>query len=110
MNLLFPFVSSCQASLIKLWDRHQPLSRGNLKHDDAASATGSHVEMVTVPALGPEWKASELYDMSRTGKKERKSEARGQKWRAWRRGEQGLCGRWFTWRFTVFFVFGLCIA
>jgi len=21
-----------------------------------------------------------------------------------------MCGRWFTWRFTIFFVFGLCIA
>jgi len=51
-----------------------------------------------------------LHDMSRSVKKERKSEARCQKWKQWRRGERGLCGRWFTWRFTVFFVFGLCVA
>lgn len=99
-----------EALLTELWNRYQPISRGSLKHEDTASATGTHVEMVTVPALGPEWKASELRDMSRNGKKERKAEARGQKWKEWRRGERGMCGGWFTWRFTVYFVFGLCIA
>ena len=96
--------------LIELWDRYQSLPRTDLKHDDAASATGTQVEMVTVPALGPEWKASELHDMSRSGKKERKAEVRNKKWKDWRRGERGICGGWFTWRFTVFFIFGLCIA
>jgi hypothetical protein len=48
--------------------------------------------------------------MSRSGKKERKTEARSQRWKEWRRGNRGFCGGWFTWRFTVFFVFGLCIA
>jgi len=96
--------------LIELWNRYQSLSRGSLKHDDSVSATGTQVEMVTVPALGPEWKASELHNMTRSAKKERKAEVRGHKWKQWRRGERGLCGRWFTWRFTVFFVFGWCIA
>ena len=98
-----------------LWNRYTtpypaPLSRGSLKHDDAASTTGTQVEMVTVPALGPEWKASELHEMTRGAKKERKAEARGQAWKDWRRGKRGICGSWFTWRFTVFFVFGLCVV
>ena len=108
--MLFLTVSRPRALLIDSWNRYQPVSRGKLIQDDAVSATGTHVEMVTVPALGPEWKASELHEMSRSGKKERNTEARNQKWKDWKRGNRGLCGRWFTWRFTVFFVFGLCIA
>ncbi|KAF9651358.1 hypothetical protein BDM02DRAFT_3091380 [Thelephora ganbajun] len=101
---------SYSAAFVDHEPTYQPFSRGSLKHDDSASATGTQVEMVTVPALGPEWKASELYDMSQSAKKERKAEARGQKFKEWRRGERGMCGSWFTWKFTVFFVFGLCIA
>jgi len=105
------FSSICEVSLlIELWHRYPSRSHGSLKHEDAASATGTHVEMVTVPALGPEWKASELHDMTRSAKKERKAEDRNQKWKDWRRGNRGLCGGWFTWKFTVFFAFGLCIA
>jgi len=105
---LFRWCARCL--LTGLWNRYQPISHGSFKQEDSASATEGQVEMVTVPALGPEWKASELRDMSRTGKKERKSEARGLRWKEWRRGERGLCGSWFTWRFTIFFVFGLCIG
>ena len=93
-----------------VWNRYQPISRGSFKREDMTGATGTQVEMVTVPALGPEWKASELREISRSGKKEREADARGVKWKEWRRGQRGLCGGWFTWRFTVFFVFGLCIA
>ena len=92
------------------WNRYSSISHGSVKHEDTASATGTQVEMVTVPALGPEWKASELHDMTQSAKKERKAEERGQKWQDWRRGKRGICGSWFTWRFTVWFVFGLCIA
>jgi len=101
----------CEVSLlIELLHRYPSRSHGSLKHEEAASTTGTHVEMVTVPALGPEWKASELHDMTRGAKKERKAEVRNQRWKDWRRGKRGLCGNWFTWKFTVFFVFGLCIA
>ncbi|KAF9778724.1 hypothetical protein BJ322DRAFT_1014202 [Thelephora terrestris] len=98
--------------LIHTRDRYQPVTRGSVKplHDDSASATGTQVEMVTVPVLGPEWKTSELHEMSRSAKKERNAEDRTKKYKQWRRGQRGLCGRWCTWRFTVFFVFGLCIA
>jgi len=44
--------------------------------------------------------------MTQSAKKERKAKDRNQKWR---RGNRGLCGGWFTWKFAVFFVFGLCM-
>ncbi|KAJ7636898.1 hypothetical protein FB45DRAFT_907659 [Roridomyces roridus] len=69
-----------------------------------STATGP-VEMVTVPALGPEWKKDELRDMTKAGKRERKSDARKALWRDWTRGDRG--GRWCTKRFIVFVCFGL---
>ncbi|KZT28726.1 hypothetical protein NEOLEDRAFT_1154261 [Neolentinus lepideus HHB14362 ss-1] len=83
-----------------------------IKHEEefsAASTTGP-VEMVTVPALGAEWGAGELKAMTKTGKRERKTESRKQLWKEWNRGERGLCGSWFTRRFLAFFMFGLCCA
>jgi hypothetical protein len=77
--------------------------------DDAGSTIGP-VELVTVPALGPEWKRSEMRDMTKAGKREKKSESRAQKWKEWRRGERGLCGRWFTRKFLVFFLFGFAVV
>ena len=66
--------------------------------------------MVTVPALGPEWAKDEMHQMTKAGKKERKNESRAQFWKSWNRGERGLCGRYFTRRVFVFFLFGLCCA
>lgn len=63
------------------------------------------VEMVTVPALGPEWKKSEMRDMTKAGKRERKAESRRQLWQDWTRGNRG--GKWLTKRTIVFFCFGL---
>lgn len=88
---------------------YQPISHPRGKNDDAASSI-SPVEMVTVPALGPEWKASELHNMTKSAKREQKSEAQQQWWKEWTRGERGLCGMYFTKRFTVFFIFALCVA
>jgi len=88
---------------------YQPISHPPSKYDDVASSIGP-VEMVTVPALGPEWKASELRNMTKSGKREQKTEAQKKVWKDWRRDKRGLCGDYFTRRFTVFFVFGLCIA
>ncbi|PSS34087.1 hypothetical protein PHLCEN_2v1881 [Hermanssonia centrifuga] len=48
--------------------------------------------MITVPALGPEWKASELRDMTKRGRREDAADRRAQKWKEWRRGERGLVG------------------
>ena len=64
--------------------------------------------MVTVPALGAEWGKDEMYQMTKTGRKERKHETRKDFWKAWNRGERGLCGRYFTRKVLVWFLFGLC--
>lgn len=68
------------------------------------------VEMVTVPALGPEWAKDEMRDMTKSGRRERKKEARKQFWKEWNRGQRGLCGKYFTRKVLVFFLFGLCVA
>ncbi|KAI0365334.1 hypothetical protein BV20DRAFT_1125022 [Pilatotrama ljubarskyi] len=73
-------------------------------------ATPGNVEMVTVPALGPEWKADELRGMSKKAKREEKLEEVATKWKQWKRGQRGLCGKYFTRRFTAWFVFFLCCA
>jgi len=64
--------------------------------------------MVTVPALGPEWQKSEMRDMTKAGRREKKAESRNEKWKAWKRGERGMCGKYFTRRVFVFTLFGLC--
>lgn len=67
------------------------------------------VELVTVPALGPEWDRTEMKKMTKSGRREYKNDERRAKWRAWNRGEIGLCGtKWFTRRFLVFSIFALC--
>lgn len=68
------------------------------------------VELVTVPALGPEWGKDEMHQMTKAGKTERKKESRAQFWKSWNRGEIGLCGPYFTRKVLVFFLFGLCCA
>jgi hypothetical protein len=68
------------------------------------------VEMVTVPAMGPEWGKDEMHQMTKAGKTERKNESRAQFWKSWNRGQRGLCGRYFTRRVFVFFLFALCCA
>src|SRR5882762_9784642 len=90
---------------------HQITSHpGSTKIDEEPSAVGP-VEMVTVPALGPEWKASELLDMTKRGKKEKKMEERQRKWKQFNRGQLGLCGQaWLTRRVAVFIAFGVCAA
>ncbi|RPD56622.1 hypothetical protein L226DRAFT_615419 [Lentinus tigrinus ALCF2SS1-7] len=85
-----------------------------LARDSASVAgdqpAGGNVEMVTVPALGPEWKAEELRGMSKKAHRQEKMEDMATKWKMWRRGETGLCGKYFTRRFTAWFVFALCAA
>lgn len=68
------------------------------------------VEMVTVPVLGPEWKASELGNKPKKELEEAKRDVRARKWKEWKRGERGLCGRYFTRKFLVWFAFAFCIA
>jgi hypothetical protein len=66
--------------------------------------------MVTVPAMGAEWSKDELKNMTKAGRKEKKAESRKVFWTAWRRDQRGLCGKWFTRRVLVFFMFAVCIA
>lgn len=66
------------------------------------------VELVTVPALGPEWGREELQEMTKSGRKAKKAESRQEKWKAWKRGERGICGKYFTRKMLVFVVFGMC--
>ncbi|PFH54035.1 hypothetical protein AMATHDRAFT_136511 [Amanita thiersii Skay4041] len=73
-------------------------------------ASTNNVEMVTVPALGPEWSKDEMRGMTKAGKNERRAETRREKWKAWNRGERGMCGHYCTKKVFVFVVFGVCIA
>lgn len=67
------------------------------------------LELVTVPALGAEWDRKEMKQMTKSGRREIKSDERRAKWRAWNRGEIGLCGtKWFTRKFLVWFMFAWC--
>lgn len=84
-------------------------SSGSLLKDEVVDPENK-VEMVTVPALGPEWGKDEMHQMTKAGKTERKNESRAHFWKSWNRGERGLCGKYFTRRVFVFFVFGLCCA
>jgi hypothetical protein len=79
------------------------------KVDETASMSGP-VEMVTVPALGPEWKRSEMRDMTKAGRREKRTEGRMQIWKAWNRDQRGICFPWLTRRVFVFILFGLCTA
>ncbi|KAF8987080.1 hypothetical protein BDZ89DRAFT_1124736, partial [Hymenopellis radicata] len=54
---------------------YRPLAPSTPKlMEDTTSPSG--VELVTVPALGPEWKKDELRDMTKAGRKEKKYETR----------------------------------
>ncbi|KAI0727904.1 hypothetical protein C8Q72DRAFT_837617 [Fomitopsis betulina] len=72
--------------------------------------TPKDVELVTVPALGPEWKKSELRDMSASNKRADKMESVRECFSAWNRNERGCCGSFLTRRQTTYIVFALCVA
>lgn len=76
--------------------------------EDSASSAGP-VEMVTVPALGPEWGKEEMRNMTKKARRERKYESRHDKWVAWKRGERGMCGKWFNRKMTAWVMFALII-
>ncbi|CCM03733.1 uncharacterized protein FIBRA_05879 [Fibroporia radiculosa] len=68
------------------------------------------VELVTVPALGPEWSKSEMHTNMNRERREEALLSFGQKWRSWNRNERGVCGSFFTRRQATYILFGLCIA
>ncbi|KAF9453135.1 hypothetical protein P691DRAFT_659138 [Macrolepiota fuliginosa MF-IS2] len=78
------------------------------KEVDMAGA--APVEMVTVPALGPEWAKSELHDMTKAAKREKKTDSRKEKWKRWNRGETGMCGSYCTRKIFVWFMFGFAVV
>ncbi|KAG8807372.1 hypothetical protein FRC18_005595 [Serendipita sp. 400] len=70
-----------------------------------------HVELVTVPALGAEWKAEELRAMTKKGRKEDRTYERQEKWKEWMRDQRGICGKWGTRRAIVWGLFiTICIV
>lgn len=84
-------------------------SSGSLLKEEAVDPENK-VEMVTVPALGAEWGKDEMHQLTKAGKTERKIESRVEFWKSWNRGQRGLCGRYFTRKVFIFFLFGLCCA
>jgi len=68
------------------------------------------VEMVTVPAFGPEWTKNELRDMSKSGRAEDRAYNRNLAWKEWSNDRSGLFGRkWLTRKVITWSFFGLCI-
>lgn len=96
-----------------LMARYQPIrTPANLKGDPSVhgiqTADGQPVELVTVPALGAEWRADELKAMTKKGRREEKREKRGEAFKAWNRDQVGLCGGWGTRKAIAWSIFILC--
>jgi poly(3-hydroxybutyrate) depolymerase len=98
--------------LFKWWNSYQKLQTPPTPSalEQQVDSSGNKVEMVTVPAMGAEWSKDEMKNMTKRGRKEDKRERRSQFWKAWKRDQRGLCGKYFTRRVLVFFLFGLCVA
>lgn len=79
------------------------------KGGDEGSTMGP-VEMVIVPTLGPEWKASEMRDMTKAGKREKKTDAIQRKWKGWNRDERGCFGGCLTRKRFVWGIFALAVV
>ncbi|EJD50892.1 hypothetical protein AURDEDRAFT_112016 [Auricularia subglabra TFB-10046 SS5] len=78
---------------------------------DPKSETGEpDVELVTVPAFGAEWNKDELRGMTKSARREAKSERRRDVWKAWYRGEHGFFGGCLTRKTLVFIIFGLIVV
>ncbi|TRM56910.1 hypothetical protein BD626DRAFT_406310 [Schizophyllum amplum] len=89
---------------------YRPVSTTPKIIEDSASSAAGPVEMVTVPALGPEWGKDEMRNMTKAGKRERRNESRHDKWIAWKRGERGMCGKWFNRKMTAWVSFATIIV
>ncbi|KAF8607018.1 hypothetical protein BDV93DRAFT_468734 [Ceratobasidium sp. AG-I] len=83
-----------------------------IRDPTASEGTAANqVELVTVPALGAEWKASELRDMTKSGRAEARAEERRRKWREFNRDQRGLCGQqWATRRTLVVGIFFMVVV
>jgi len=76
---------------------------------DAPSLSGP-VEMITVPAMGAEWKKSELKDMKNKGKTEIDTTKYTDHFRRWRRDQTGCCGKWGTRKHVAIGSFALAVV
>lgn len=82
---------------------------GTPKSEQTPTTTGP-VELVTVPALGPEWQRDEMRDMTKAGRREKKAAARRERWKAFNRDQTGLFGRkWLTRKRVLVGLFVLCV-
>ncbi|PBK94221.1 hypothetical protein ARMGADRAFT_1029376 [Armillaria gallica] len=72
-------------------DGYQPLPPSTPKPKEDSGST-----------IGPPWQCSELREMTKAGKRERKHESRQGKRVAWKRGERGMRGKGFTKRMSPF--------
>jgi len=97
------------SAFVQNTDGYQKINHPSPKREETPVTTGP-VEMVTVPALGPEWGLSEMRDMTKAGKREKKTEVRKTKWKQWVRDERGIYGTCLTRRVLVWSLFAVCIA
>ena len=91
--------------------RYRPI--GGSKPEPLAPAQDPNtpgVELVTVPALGAEWKADELKAMTKRGRREAKNDERQRKWKDWNRDNTACCGGYVTRRRVVWGLFGTIIV
>lgn len=85
-------------------------SEGKARFDGKAKDVNG-VELVTVPALGPEWSKDETRMGTRRVRRELQNEKRKVKWKEFVRDERGLCGvRWLTKKVLTFIFFGFVVA
>jgi hypothetical protein len=92
--------------------KQQPQTPLTPKYEEETVGLNGPVEMVTVPALGPEWKRSEMEEMTKKGRraKKRGPESRMSIWRAWNRDQRGICFPWLTRRVFVFIMFAIAVV
>jgi len=85
---------------------YRQISAPEPKVDDAS--TVGPVAIVTVPTLAPEWQKSEMRNMTKAAKRDRRTEAIKRKWKGWNRDEEGLWRGWLTRKTLIFTLFALC--
>ena len=74
-----------------------------------STTSGAPVELVTVPALGGEWKKSEMEDMTKRGRQKQKDSHRMDKFKAWNRDQRGCCGKYGTRKQIAIGLFIFCV-
>lgn len=91
-------------SLSSGYHKLPPQTPGAIKVESEGLPEG--VELVTVPALGPDWKKSEIEGMRTATHRAERWDDRRRKAREWWRDQRSCFG--FSRRILVFILFGLC--